>query len=238
MTRKLLIVFASGLLFGIVLLSSAWVVGGADLVSRIGQDDGWSLGDDNDDAPRSSKTFAFDGKTPLTIDMPVTLHFKRGPEAQVVVSGTDSRMKGLKWENGRLSTAGRHKITMLNNDGLKVTIIAPELSALNLNAPGNIELDDLDQTDLTIEASGAINLDASGKVKRLTVHSSGAGNLDMSDIEAEDANVRISGVGNADIAATGKVDVHISGAGKVSLHRKPAQLTSKISGLGTVDNDY
>ena len=50
--------------------------------------------------------------------------------------------------------------------------------------------------------------------------------------------MRIDGVGNAEIAATGKVDSQISGAGNLSLHRKPATLNSTIAGVGSVDHDY
>jgi hypothetical protein len=30
----------------------------------------------------------------------------------------------------------------------------------------------------------------------------------------------------------------VAGAGNVTLHRKPAELTSQINGIGSVDQDY
>jgi hypothetical protein len=107
-----------------------------------------------------------------------------------------------------------------------------------LNAPGEVNLSDLDQPSLTVDVHGAVDLDASGKVERLVVKSSGAGNLDLEDVEARDATVQIDGVGNIELAATGTVDAEISGAGNISLHRKPEVLTSRISGIGNINHDY
>ena len=46
------------------------------------------------------------------------------------------------------------------------------------------------------------------------------------------------GAGDVKISAVGKVNVEINGVGSVSLRRKPAELTSRINGVGSVDNDY
>ncbi len=46
------------------------------------------------------------------------------------------------------------------------------------------------------------------------------------------------GAGDVTIAAVGKVDIEINGVGSVSLRAKPSQLTSRINGVGSVDNDY
>jgi hypothetical protein len=75
-------------------------------------------------------------------------------------------------------------------------------------------------------------------VRAATVTSSGAGNVDLGDLDATDATVSVAGVGNIDVNASGKVNADVAGAGNVTLHRKPAQLTSQISGIGSVNQDY
>lgn len=236
MIKKLLIVFASGLMFAVVALSAAWVIGGDAMIKRIHDEGGFAVDfDDDDDKPRSTRNFAFDASQTLTLDTPVSLRFVRGDKAEMTVSGPADFVNALQFEGGHLALA---KGSAHRNKGLKITITAPGIAGLVLNAPGEINLANLDQPSLSVDARGAIDLDASGKVEKLVVKTSGAGNLDLQDVEAKHATVQIDGVGNIDLAATGTVDAGISGAGNISLHRKPEVLTSRISGIGSIDHDY
>lgn len=231
MIRRLLIVFASGLVLSILLLSGAWAIGGNELMTHIETD--W---DDESHGPKVSKTFDFAGDKILTIDGPVSLHFTRGDAAQMIVEGPDSTMKGLRWEDGRLSPHSRHG--HWSGGGLDVTITAPQLTGLILRGASDVELDALDQPSLSIDAHGAVDLDANGKVQTLSIKSHGAGDIDLERLAANDASVQVAGVGDVDLSAIGKVVVEISGAGDINLHRKPAELTSKVSGLGSGSHDY
>ena len=56
--------------------------------------------------------------------------------------------------------------------------------------------------------------------------------------EAIDASVDVAGVGTVDINAGGAVTAKISGAGDISLHRRPKVLSTSISGFGSIDHDY
>jgi Putative auto-transporter adhesin, head GIN domain len=238
MTRKLLIVFASGLFFAIVLLSSAWVIGGPEMITRIEKEGGnihISLDDDKPSGPKVTRSFPFSGLKALTISAPVTLKFVRGDKAEMVVEGPEKLMNALKWENGELSLEGSRRI---RRGRIEVTITAPILPDLELRGASDAELAGLDQPSLRIDAAGALDLEGSGKVTALQIDAKGASDIDLKDVEAKDANVRIAGAGDIDISASGKVDATISGAGDITLHRKPEQLTSKISGAGTIDHNY
>lgn len=241
MIRKLLIVFASGLALSILLISAAWVIGGEELVTSARRDYGgwgWDREDRRDGryrGPMEMRMLTFDGDKLLTIDAPATLRFTRGADTRMAVEGPARIVRNLTWENGRLSLGNRGRWF---NGPLEVTITAPQLAGLTLHGASDVELVDLDQPALTIDAYGAVDLDASGKVRRLDVSSHGAGNLDLEDVDAGDATLRVFGVGNIDVSATGRVDAGISGAGNISLHRKPASLTSKVSGIGAIDHEY
>lgn len=236
MIRKLLIVFASGLALSILLLAAAWVIGGASL-ARMLQDGrgewGWT-GDHRGDGPRTVRTLDFDGDRILAIDAPVTLRFTRGDTTRMTVEGPRRTIDRLQWREGRLSLPGRS----WSHGAITVTITAPRIAGLEINGASDIVLNGLDQPSLTIDARGAVDLDATGKVRTLTVSSHGAGDLNLEKLEARDATVRIAGVGDVDISASGTVDAAVSGAGDISLHRKPARLTSTINGVGSIDHDY
>jgi hypothetical protein len=144
-------------------------------------------------------------------------------------------VEALRWENGRLFLADSHPAIQHT---LQVTVVAPQVPGVTLKGAGDVELNGLAQPTLAVELSGAGNIEGNGKVDTLSIAGQGAGNLDFSALETRDATVKASGIGNVEIAATGKVDVSISGAGNVSLHKKPAELRSSITGVGSVDHDY
>ena len=235
MIRKLLIVFASGLVLATVLLSAAWIVGGQELMARVKKGPTVLVGVSSDLPPSATRTLPFDGAQMLTIDAPVSLKFIRGPKSEMTITGPEAVLAALEWKDGRLSLNDKAPTV---RKMLKVTISAPQIAGLVFSGAGDADLDNLDQSALTLDLSGAANIDASGKVARLDVSASGVGDIDLSRLEAGDAAVKLPGAGAIDLAATGAVDVEVSGAGSVTLHRRPANLTSRISGLGSIDHDY
>jgi hypothetical protein len=237
MLRKLLIVFASGVILSIVAFSAAWVVGGDDLRKEFAEGDGWTwhIGDDEEyNGPRKSRNFTVEPGTQLAMEIPVELSFTRGDKAEMVVSGPEKVVDRQVWKDGRLSVPDHVNM----RHGLKVKITAPEITGLDLDAPGDVTLTGLQQERFTLRSEGAINLDAEGKVRKVFVTTEGAGNIDLSKVEGEDATIRMDGVGNVTIGATGLVDVEINGAGHLTLVRKPETLRSRINGIGSVDHDY
>jgi Putative auto-transporter adhesin, head GIN domain len=235
MTRKLLIIFASGLFFAIVLLSSAWVIGGPTMLARIEKDGGFGFNFDDDSGPKTTRNLVLGDIKTLTIAGPVTLKYTKGTTSDMVVSGSEKLMKRLRWENGKLSLDG-HSFSM--GGGLTVTITAPQLPDLELRGAGDVELVGVDQLRLSIDSAGAVDLTGDGKVETLLVDTKGASDVDLSELIAKDAKVSIAGAGDVDINASGKVDASIAGAGDITLHQKPEVLTSSIHGAGSIEHDY
>ena len=236
MTKKLLIVFASGLMLSLVLLSSAFVIGGPELSKRFNDGKGFSVKVITDkDGPKTSRTFVFDPAKPLALAVSAKLRFTRGDKVSMEVTGPQKVVNALTWEDGRLASNGGIQVS---GDGIEVKITAPRLTALILQSATGAKLEGLDQPSLKIESRGAIDLSASGRVDSLDIDLAGASEVDMREVAAKDARIATKGASDVTIAATGKVDVEINGAGTVSLKAKPAQLTSRINGVGSVDNDY
>ncbi|EIZ78402.1 hypothetical protein WSK_3021 [Novosphingobium sp. Rr 2-17] len=239
MLRKLLIVFASGVILSIVAFGSAWLVGGDRARQEFEQRNGWNwtFGDDDDDAaqhgPRKTRSFPVVSGSQIAMEIPVELDFVKGDKSEMTVEGPASVVDRLVWTNGRLSIQGKSV-----KHGIKVHITAPEIAGLDLDAPGDITMTGLDQQKLYLNSNAAISLDASGKVQQVFVDTRGAGDIDLGKLEAKDATVHVRGVGDVTLGATGTVNVEINGAGNVSLVRKPATLQSRINGVGSIDHDY
>ncbi|GFE75896.1 MULTISPECIES: GIN domain-containing protein [Novosphingobium] len=237
MFRKLLIVFASGVILTIVAFSAAWVIGGDKFRQDVNNGDfDWTIGSDDDgaDSPQTTRNFTIQPGARLAMDVPVQLVFTKGDKAEMVVSGPQKLVDRLTWENGRLAMKG----SWHGRKGLKVRITAPEIEGLDFDAPGDVTLTGLDQDSLTVNGNGALSLDASGKVRKLAVSTEGAGDLDFGKLQVQDATIRVDGAGNMTIGASGDVDVQINGIGNVTLVRKPANLRQVINGIGNVSHDY
>ena len=237
MIRKLLIVAASALVLAILSFSIGWVVGGPAILEHINKEGGISVDLDDDDpkTPRATRSLPFNASQLMVIDAPVELEFTRGPEGRMTVEGPAKLVESLKIENGRLFLDHQG---IVRRGGLRISITAPEIPPLELRGPGDITLIDVQQKQLKLNLAGAANVEGSGKVDMLDVNASGAGNLDFERLAATDGKINIAGIGNADLRVSGKLDANISGAGNVTLHTKPQMLTSHVSGIGSVDENY
>lgn len=250
MLRKLLIVFASGVILSIVAFGGAWIAGGEKLRSAISEGNGWSWTFNDDEhgngwswtiddekennGPKKSRNFTVNPGAQLAMEVPVDLTFARGDKAEMTVTGPAGVVDRLVWQDGHLSLPNGMRM----KHGLKVQITAPQITGLDLDAPGDVTLTGLQQDRFTLNSHAPVQLDAQGKVRELFVSVKGPGQLDLGKVEGENATVRLDGVGDVTIGATGTVDVEINGIGNVTLVRKPVNLKSQIHGLGSIDHDY
>jgi hypothetical protein len=234
MIKKLLLVAVGGVMLALLSIGGAIAIGGTDL--RGAFKDGrfeWDPG--AHDGQLATKELVLDVSKPLAVSMPLDMQFQRSETVSMKVEGPAELIKDLVYENGELKL---RKVRNSFDEGIKLTITAPVLPALDISGPANIVIEDMRQPLFKLSMAGAGNVEASGKVERLEVEASGAGNVDLTDLEAGDADIDLAGLGNADINAVGKVNVSIAGAGNVTLHRKPRELKSDIAGLGNVDHSY
>lgn len=236
MIKKLLIVFASAAILCVATLGGIWLFAGKSIEKQLaeGADWNWTFGDDEDEGPRKTRSFTIDPAVQLAMEIPVDLSFTRGDAPSMTVEGPANVVDRLTWEGGHLALPD----TAHMRHGLKVRITAPEITGLDLDAPANVTLTGLDQDAFTLNGSGAVNLEASGKLRKVNVSTDGAGHIDLSKVDGEDATVRVDGAGDVTLGATNLVDVHINGVGHVSLVKKPKTLRTQINGIGSVDHDY
>jgi hypothetical protein len=139
-------------------------------------------------------------------------------------------------------------------DNVTLTLPGREFRKFSLDGGGNLTLNSLDQTDVTIAIGGAGRVRANGKVEDLKLAIGGSGNIDLDQITARDAkaniggsgtirakgaiddlNIGIGGSGRADFGAVTSIraDVHIGGHGDVDIAPSDVAKIS-IGGSGDV----
>lgn len=105
---------------------------------------------------------------------------------------------------------------------------------LAINGSGASSLDlTLQVTSLEAELSGANDITLVGKAKDFYAKLSGASDLKSFDFEVNNAEIKVTGAGDARVSASETLKVNISGAGSVTYKGDP-RIEQNISGAGSL----
>jgi hypothetical protein len=184
----------------------------------------------------------------------------QGEGESLTIEGSDNLVPLVKTEvrAGVLHIDLEENINILNrnlNDYLIFTISVVDLNGLTLSGLGDVKMDSLSTSDLSIEMSGAGqfvldeltaeelninlsglgNIDVSGTADHSEIEISGAGQVDAGDLESNTAEVKIPGLGSATVWVTESLTGDISGGGSVEYYGDPST-DLETSGLGSFNS--
>jgi hypothetical protein len=115
-----------------------------------------------------------------------------------------------------------------------IHVYAPDISSLEVSGAASVDARDLDNSDLSIDSSGAAKIKVAGSTAKLTVDVSGGTGVDAQSLKAEDATVQASGASNVIVNVSGDLDTDASGASKIIYTGTPANIKKNTSGAATV----
>jgi hypothetical protein len=115
-----------------------------------------------------------------------------------------------------------------------VEVSVPALAALDLTGNGNITVTGISASQLTVTLPGSGNIDASGSVTRLNVSIDGSGTAQFRGLTARNVDAVVSGSGTIFVTATQSLDAKVPGSGTILYSGNPPQVTTSITGSGTV----
>jgi len=180
--------------------------------------------------PVVSRDFPWAASDRLEVNDVAEITYIQGPVTKLTIEAPKTVLDDIEIEDGTISRGGGH-----GWDGkLKVTLTAPNVHQFELGGVQSLTLRQFDQQDLEINLSGTGSVTGTGKVKALSLDMSGAGSADLSGMQMDSAEVSLSGAGSAKLGPRASANIAISGIGGVELTRKPASLSTSISGLGQV----
>lgn len=140
------------------------------------------------------------------------------PTQKIIVHVTIQQVKRLS-ASGACSYTGKGRI---KSDNLKLVFSGATHADLDLNAK-----------NLEVGMSGASRVDLKGNCEKVAYQASGAANIEALDFQTEEAEIGISGSGEAKVAVAKKLNVSVSGVGKVRYKGNPA-VNQSVSGMGNV----
>jgi len=115
-----------------------------------------------------------------------------------------------------------------------VVVTLPSVEALTLRGDGTITVSGINSRRLTVRLPGAGMIRAPGRAARLDVTISGSGTALLSQLVAHDAKAGVSGDGSIMLTAVHGLDARVSGSGAILYGGSPAQITTKVTGDGTI----
>jgi hypothetical protein len=104
---------------------------------------------------------------------------------------------------------------------------------LKVSGAGNINME-VDVPEVKTELSGSSEINLKGETKRFVLNTSGAAKAKCFGLLSEETSVDISGAGEAEVYASTKLDVEVSGAGNVTYRGEVKNINQHVSGAGSV----
>ncbi|KXK01564.1 MAG: hypothetical protein UZ17_ACD001001790 [Acidobacteria bacterium OLB17] len=158
----------------------------------------------------------------------------RGDAYSVEVTADDNILPLIRTEvdDRTLSIFADAKIS--KSSKLRVVITAPNIEYAETSGVSKLVLNDVSNESLSLRASGASSITASGTTGSLSVDISGASKAESSKLSAKRATVETSGASNACINATDALDAHASGASHIKYIGSPGSLEMDRSGAATI----
>lgn len=107
-----------------------------------------------------------------------------------------------------------------------------ETLSIDLSGASDISME-LAAPEVKVDATGAGKATLKGETRDLSLHGTGATDFRCYELLSENCRVRLSGAGEAQVFASVKLDVHVSGAADVK-YKGNAAVVQEISGAGSV----
>lgn len=179
-----------------------------------------------------------------------------GSSDNIEVEGDENLLEYIETtvENGKLSIRSKN-VNMRSKNKITIYVSVTKLTAVALSGSGDVIGEGKFSNDGTTEfktsgsgrirltfgrinkvyarVSGSGGLKIAGTANSIEASVSGSGSADCRAVIADDAEIHISGSGNAQVYANKKVSASISGSGSASYRGAASEVSKHISGSGS-----
>jgi hypothetical protein len=177
----------------------------------------------------------WDGGDMIDIKLPAKVFYQPGPRPEASVTGDPDVIRHVRLQGGTLrSDAGFFNCE--SGQPVVVRLSGPAVAFWRMTGAGQLTLSALDQDKLDVKLTGSSRVAASGTVQLVSLDITGSAKADLGKLVTQHARARITGSGDADLAAREEAELRITGSGSVTLHGQPKQVQSHVSGSGKIRN--
>jgi hypothetical protein len=238
MVHKLAIIAVIGLTASAACIGAAFAIGGKDFSNGL---EDFSLFDGRPRceavpaANAAARDLDWDGSDRVGLSVLAPATYTPGGSDKLHASGDPQVLAHLRIRDGNIEMDCRG--WRERTSGVTLTLPGREFRKFALNGGGNLTLNNLSQTDVSIAIGGAGKVRGNGKVDTIKLAIGGSGNIDLDQITARQAKADIGGSGT--IRAKGAIDeirIGIGGSGRADFGAVTAKDADvHIGGHGDVD---
>ncbi len=120
------------------------------------------------------------------------------------------------------------------DESIRLVISMPALVEIEGNGVYELRATGLDNEKTAIYAQGVGNIELSGRTEDLRVQCAGVGNIDLRDLVAQNADVRVEGVGDAYVNVEQELRARVSGLGEIEYAGHPESVDDRVDGFGSI----
>jgi hypothetical protein len=202
------------------------------------------------------ETYEVGGFTEITLSTIGNLYIEQGDEESLVLEAeenlipyfqveVDGRVLEISTESGvnlqptepvnfYLTVVELDAIVLNGSGDIEVLDLETSQLSVTVNGSGDVDIEDLEADGIRVRIAGSGDLNVSGEVEEQEIDIAGSGVYEARNLESTDAEVGISGSGSATIRVSDRLDVTISGSGSVRYIGSPGvQMT--VTGSGSVE---
>ena len=152
----------------------------------------------------------------------------------VEVEADDNLLPLIKTEveNGVLEIEAEKRLSPTGQ--IKIRISAPDIDNLQVSGAANLTLNEVNNSSLSVDSSGAAKVKIAGETSKLAIDVSGASKIDAEELKASNANVDASGASHVEINVSDELSVDASGASRIVYSGTPSAIHKKTSGASSV----
>ena len=133
---------------------------------------------------------------------------------------------------GGTLTGGSFDIRTGGSGDISLSLEADDVR-LSVNGSGDMDMA-VKAAVLEVESRGSGDIGISGTAQRMGVSISGSGELEAAGLQAQDADVNLSGSGDAYVTVTGSLTGSVSGSGDLEYSGDPAGVDVSENGSGSI----
>lgn len=203
-----------------------------------------------------TKTLSTQPYSAINVSGSMDVFLEKGSEGKISITAEDNVQDLVLVESDgtTLTISMKNNTSLLNTKKIKITVPFEDISEISLRGSGNVEGKDMLKSNslaLNIQGSGQIkvsveantvdaqvngsgDMQLSGKATAVEVKTTGSGNFEGKDLATDNAQIYISGSGDASIFAKNSLKARIQGSGSIFYAGNPTTNDVKVIGSGKV----
>jgi len=190
----------------------------------------------------------------LSITNSTDVILTQGANREVRLSGQENILNNLDLTKEGSTLVIKSKLSVQKSEPVKIYITLPTIETISITGSGDVttthHFSDINELNIKISGSGDINADLDAKTVQASVSGSGdvqltgsadlmkyvisgSGDLKADRFKVRDAQIAISGSGDANVTVSGTLKGTVSGSGDISYSGDP-ELDLHHSGSGSI----